>query len=369
MSVILSKYENDINTGKISKDPIQVNALEKLQVIADKLSQPIKKPKISLWKKLRNSAEVNQKPVLGLYMWGGVGRGKTYLMDLFYDGCTFDKKFRIHFHRFMLMVHDELKTLKGQQDPLKQVAVKLAKQYRLLCLDEFNVTDITDAMILAQLTKHLFNNGVTLVTTSNTVPNNLYKDGLQRESFMPAIDLLNEHTEVFNLDSGIDYRLRTLTKAHTWWVVESSEQKDSADNHFTNLFNELALANLTTAPLVIFQREINVIRRAQGIAWFEFSELCEGPRSVADYIEMSKLFHTIIISNIPIFDALKNDSARRFIEFIDECYDRHVNIIVSAATTHENIYQSTRLKEMFKRTGSRLQEMQSKEYLALEHLA
>lgn len=362
MTDILSHYYSDIKNGKIVADDTQIAALKQLELIADKIEQ-FRPEKPSLIKKLFNKTEVIE-PITGLYMWGGVGRGKTYLMDLFFDNVNTEKKHRVHFHRFMQSIHDELKTLKQESEPLSIVAKRFSQRYKLLCLDEFNVTDITDAMLLAGLLKHLFFEGVTLVTTSNIVPDGLYKDGLQRERFIPAIALLNQHTQVFNLDAGIDYRLRTLTKAKTWWAGETI----AANAHFDNVFNDIALGETNKRPLVIFQREIKVVKRAQGIAWFSFEQLCDGPRAVPDYIEMSKLFHTIIITGIPKLDDLQNDTTRRFIEFIDECYDRRVNILASAEVAADDLYTGKRLAAMFERTKSRLQEMQSQEYLGTAHL-
>lgn len=362
MTDILSHYYKDVESGKIVPDETQIAALKQLEFIAEQIEQYCP-TKPSLIKKVFGKT-VPEEPIKGLYMWGGVGRGKTYLMDLFFDNVDNEKKHRVHFHRFMQSIHDELKSLKQESEPLSIVAKRFSQRYKLLCLDEFNVTDITDAMILARLLKHLFFEGVTLITTSNIVPDGLYKDGLQRERFIPAIDLLNKHTQVFNLDAGIDYRLRTLTKAKTWWSGEAV----AAEAHFDKVFTDIALGETCQRPLVIFQREIEVIKRAQGVAWFSFAQLCDGPRAVPDYIEMSKLFHTIIITDIPELDDLQNDTTRRFIEFIDECYDRRVNILASADVAANALYSGKRLAKMFERTKSRLQEMQSQEYLGTAHL-
>lgn len=358
---VRDKYQSDIDQQIIQHDAAQAAVIE---LLADRQEQLTRAPEKSSsffarFKKQPNTA------VKGLYLWGGVGRGKTYLMDIFFETLAIEQKKRQHFHRFMQMVHEQLKHYRDHQDPLVLVAKEYAKDTRVLCLDEFTVTDITDAMILAKLLDTFFLQGITLITTSNTVPNSLYKDGLQRERFLAAIDLLNTHTEVFHLQSETDYRLRILTHAKTWITPHNPQSQAQMSQYF----EKIRTSDCTETPLTIYQRDIKVIKRTQNLAWFEFEALCDGPRSVADYIELSKLYKTLFINNIPVFDELKNDQARRFVELIDECYDRNVSIIATAAMDVREIYQGKRLAAMFERTISRLLEMQSEEYIARAHLA
>lgn len=302
----------------------------------------------------------------GLYIWGGVGRGKTHLTDLFYDSLPFEAKLRLHFHRFMRLVHDELKKLKDVQNPLEIVADEVAARTRVLCLDEMHVHDITDAMLMGTLLEALFRRGVVLVTTSNIEPNGLYKDGLQRARFMPAIDLLNQHCEVVNMDSGTDYRLRALEQAE----IYHAPLDEAADTALESAFHSLATLETHRGEksIEINGRDIPVVMWADGVAWFEFSELCDSPRSQHDYIEIAEYFHSVLIGNLPVMDKYRDDAARRFVNMIDEFYDRNVKVIISAETQPEALYKGERLAFMFERTVSRLQEMQSHEYLALEHL-
>ncbi len=359
----IQRYQQDIDDDLIQPDAAQRQAVEMLDVIYSKLINPPKQKK-SFFKHLLNKDQT-LKPEPGLYMWGGVGRGKTYLMDLFFDSLPFKQKKRVHFHRFMQGIQDELKDMRDLQNPLDIIAEKSAKDIRVLCLDEFQVHDIADAMILAGLLQALFDRGVSLITTSNTQPDLLYNDGLQRDRFLPAIDLLKTHTTILNVDGGNDYRLRALNQAQTWLCPPDED----SDQELKQYFEQLSTTAHTTEDLIIFQRPIPVILRSQGIAWFEFNALCDGPRGQADYIELSRIFHTIQISNIPVMTWEQDDKARRFIELIDEFYDRHVNLIASADAQPAELYQGERLSAMFERTSSRLLEMQSEEYMALEHKA
>ena len=358
------RYLNDIADGHIQHDDAQLYAVEQLELIFNELLKPVEPKNNGLFTKLFNKKQT-LKPIAGLYMFGGVGRGKTYLMDLFYDALPFDQKRRIHFHRFMQFVQEELKGLRDLQNPLDIIAEKSAKNIRVLCLDEFQVHDIADAMILAGLLDALFTRGVSLITTSNTQPDMLYKDGLQRDRFLPAIELLKTHTQVLNVDGGNDYRLRALNQAQTWLCPPDS----TSHQQLTGYFQQLATTAHTNDDLIIFMRPIPVIMRSEGIAWFEFSALCDGPRGQADYIELSRIFHTVLISKIPSMNREQDDQARRFIELIDEFYDRHVNLIASADVQPSELYQGVRLSAMFERTSSRLLEMQSEQYMALEHKA
>jgi len=304
--------------------------------------------------------------VRGLYVWGGVGRGKTFLMDLFFDGLAIAEKRRVHFHRMMSEVHRRLKDLGDVADPVDLVAADMARDTRVLCFDEFFVSDIGDAMILAKLLEGLFRRGVTLVATSNCQPEALYRDGLQRQRFAPAIDLLNENTNVVNLDGGTDYRLRLLQKAGTYLTPDD----DAARNRLAYFFDESASSRIEHEhDLEINGRPIHARSSAKGIAWFRFTDLCDGPRSQDDYIEIARWYPAVIVSGVPQFDARSDDQARRFIALVDEFYDRRVKLILSAEVGVADLYAGRRLSFEFDRTSSRLIEMQSTAYLALPHLA
>lgn len=304
--------------------------------------------------------------VRGLYIWGGVGRGKTFLMDLFFESLDIKEKKRIHFHRMMHDVHERMKTLSFVEDPLDKVAAGIAQDTRVLCFDEFFVSDIGDAMILGRLLDGLFRRGVTLVTTSNSRPDDLYKEGLQRQRFLPAIKLLNEHTDVVEMDSGTDYRLRILQKAGTYL----SPNDAAAAERLNYFFDESASLQIETdKDLEINGRAIRARRCAKGVAWFRFEDICDGPRNQADYIEIARWYPSVIISGVPQFDATRDDQARRFISLVDEFYDRRVKLILSAEVEVGDLYTGARLSFEFDRTASRLIEMRSTEYLALPHLA
>nr|WP_273440244.1 cell division protein ZapE [Sedimenticola selenatireducens] len=308
--------------------------------------------------------EIN--PATGLYLWGGVGRGKTWLVDLFFNQLPFDNKLRIHFHHFMRNTHESLSRLKGVKNPLDRVAESLAARTRILCLDEFIVTDIGDAMILAQLLKSLFSRGVTLVTTSNTAPDNLYRNGLQRASFLPAIELIKQHTRVIHLDSTTDYRLRYLQQATVYHTPLGAAVNQRLIEEFEQLAPEPGQSGGTIS---LYWREIPVQRLADDLIWFDFFAICGPPRSQADYLELARCYHTVIISDIPLLTGELDDAARRFVFLVDEFYDRGVKLIISAAAGPLDLYRGERLKAEFERAVSRLQEMQSIEYLSREHRA
>ena len=314
-------------------------------------------------------ARLRRRPVQavkGLYIWGGVGRGKTFMMDLFFETLAIDAKRRIHFHRMMHDVHFRLSLLDDVEDPLDKVAADIARETRVLCFDEFFVSDIGDAMILARLLNGLFERGVTLVTTSNSRPAELYKNGLQRSRFLPAIDLLSQFTEVVNMDGGIDYRLRLLKKAGTYLTPNDP----AAQDRLAQLFDDSASSQIADdRQLRINGRDIRARRCAKSIAWFDFEDICDGPRSQADYIEIARWYPEVIVSGVPQFDATREDQARRFIALVDEFYDRRVKLIVSAACDAKDLYAGNKLGFEFDRTVSRLIEMQSSEYLASPHLS
>ena len=353
------RYAAGVAAGHWTADPAQEAALAEL----DRIDRQLRDAQPSgVFGKLtaRFSEPVAVK---GLYLWGSVGRGKTFLADLLFDAATVPKG-RWHFHRFMGDVHGRLRALPDTADTLAVVAKDLAADLRLLVLDEFFVGDIGDAMILGRLLDQLIARGVTLVTTSNTEPSDLYRDGLQRASFVPAIALIQAHCAVVKLESRQDYRLRTLRHAATYHCPLG----DAADAELAAQYARLtAHRPQAHAPLHINDREIPVRALADGIAWFDFAALCEGPRAPADYIEIARAFHTVLVSNVPRFDRNNEDAARRFVYFIDEIYDRHVNLLLSAAADPLSLYHGERMEREFERTSSRLIEMQSADYLALEH--
>jgi cell division protein ZapE len=294
-----------------------------------------------------------------------VGRGKTFLVDLFFGGLPLEKKRRVHFHRFMREIQADLRDLEGREDPLKDVAAQIAAEANVLCLDEFFVSDIGDAMILGGLLQHLFARGVSLVTTSNTAPPNLYRDGLQRERFLPAISLLQKHCHIVDMISTQDWRLRTLRPARTYQTPPGAE----AEHVLAQTFQRITRGSQRTEKeITIHGRPIAVKRLGEDAIWFDFDALCEGPRAVADYIEIGRTWGTVLISNVPQFTPASDDPARRFVELVDEFYDRRVKLILSAATPIVDLYDGERLRMEFARTESRLIEMGSEAYLAQEHL-
>jgi cell division protein ZapE len=304
------------------------------------------------------------RAVPGLYLWGGVGRGKTWLMDLFYEAVPGQDKLRLHFHRFMQQVHERLSSLQQQKDPLRRIARQFAADCRIICLDEFHVTDIGDAMILAGLLHALFEEGVTLVTTANQPPDRLYLGGIQRASFLPAIDLLKRHTRVVELAGDVDYRRQVAESAGIYhWPLNADSTASLAA-----AFERLATEPVETAGTVrIMSRDIPFLRRAGGLVWFDFEALCGPPRSQRDYIEVARQHHTVFISDIPRLDGSRDDPSRRLVMLIDEFYDRRVKVILSADAPPERLYCGERLAFDFQRTASRLQEMQTKDYLAQPH--
>jgi len=308
----------------------------------------------------------SRRLVQGLYLWGGVGRGKTRLMDLFCECLPPELCQRMHFHRFMQYAHQQLTALAGTANPLQTVAEGLAEQARVLCFDEFFVSDIGDAMILAELLGGLFERGVTLVATSNVAPAELYSDGLQRRRFLPAIKLLETHTRVHRLDGGVDYRLRALEQAEIYHVPLDGEAEASLMRSFKSLAPEPASRDVT---LEVLGRPIRARLLADDVAWFEFAELCEGPRSQNDYIELARCFHAVLLANVRQMSSRSEDTARRFISLVDEFYDRNVKLILSAEVPIPELYRGERLRFEFERTSSRLLEMQSHDYLARSHRA
>jgi len=375
----MTRYRADIQRHGFQADAAQEQAVRHLQRLYDELvaTPPARvvPPKRGSGLKSRMAGligrrdrEASSEPALpaihGLYLWGGVGRGKTYLMDTFFETLPFPEKMRTHFHRFMQRVHNELEHYKGERNPLTLIAAKFAAEARVICFDEFFVKDITDAMILANLLESLFAHGVVLVATSNIVPGELYKDGLQRARFLPAIDLLERHCEVINVDSGIDYRLRALERAE----IYHAPLDDAAEAELARSFREIAgQEGEEAAPIEINHRVLHARRLHDDVVWFEFTELCDGPRSQNDYIELAREFHSVLVSNVTRMTGATDDQARRFINMVDEFYDRGVKLLMSAEVPAEQLYRDGRLTFEFQRTLSRLQEMQSHDYLALPH--
>ncbi len=357
------RYEADLAREGFAADAAQAHAVDALQRVYDDLLQS--PPRHGLFQRLSGAQRV-WPPVPGLYLWGGVGRGKTYLMDAFFEALPFSRKRRTHFHRFMLEVHERRNRFPDEQDPLIHVADDIADATRVLCFDEFFVADIADAMILGRLFEALFQRGVTLIATSNVPPDGLYKDGLQREQFLPAIDRLKKNCTVLNVDGGTDYRLRTLHAAALYLVPSDAE----ADAQLRRQFDVLAShAVQDGGALAVNGRDIAARRLSAGVGWFDFEALCEGPRSAADYIEIGRTHGTVLLSGVPRLGKDRDDAARRFMTLVDEFYDRGVKLVIAADVPPERLYVGTRLAFEFERTLSRLQEMQSQEYLAKPHLA
>ncbi|MCG5493883.1 cell division protein ZapE [Ectothiorhodospira variabilis] len=347
---------------EIQLDPAQEQALARLRRISDDLEAAPRPKRPGPLARLLGRGDV-QEPVRGLYLWGDVGRGKTYLVDRFFDELPIEDKTRLHFHRFMQKVHAELGGLKDQSDPIAIVAKRMARA-RLLCLDEFFVSDITDAVLLHRLLAGLMDNGVCLVTTSNLPPDELYKDGLQRDLFLPAIGLIKRNLEVFHLDGDVDYRLRSLQQARIYHTPSDEASRERLISTFNTLAPD---APHDCRNIKVEGRKIPVQRCADGVVWFRFADLCEGPRSQVDYVEIAREFHSVLIADVPVMDNTMDDAARRFLALVDEFYDRKVNLIIAAEARPEALYQGQRLRFEYQRCVSRLLEMQSEDYLAQPH--
>jgi len=345
-------YSNLIEDGQLSFDKEQSILLNKFDELGHALTK-------------RSKSWFGNKKINGLYIRGEVGRGKTQMMDIFFETLDVEKKKRVHFHRFMKNLHDELDNISGQKDPLKIAAKNISKETEVLCFDEFYVEDIGDAMLLGRFINELFENKVTLITTSNTHPDNLYKDGLHRSRFLSAIESIKENCEIYELNSAQDYRLRTLEQLEIFLIGKKDGGIEELDSNFSELTNNEYQEGRN---IQILGRKIKTIKLSKGSVWLSFQELCEGPRSAKDYIEICSEFHTLFVSHIPILGGENDDSARRFIALIDECYERNVNLILALETDLDSLYAGERLIEPFKRTISRLEEMRSREYLSKPHL-
>ncbi len=352
------RYEADLKKEGFISDAAQAHAVDALQRVYDELVQNPPKRRFG-------SSRLTYPKVSGLYLWGGVGRGKTYLMDAFYDALPFSRKRRTHFHRFMLDVHERRNRYPDEQDPLARVAEEIADGTRVLCFDEFYVSDIADAMILGRLFEFLFKRGLTLVATSNVAPDLLYKDGLQRENFLPAIERLKSNCTILNVDGGTDYRLRALHGVELYLHPCDSKAMAALGERF---YAVAPHGVCERTELIINGRPIAARCIAEGAAWFDFHELCDGPRGAADYIELARTYHTVVLSYVPLLTSDDDNSTRRFINLVDEFYDRGVKLLIGAEAPMQELYLGTKLKFEFERTVSRLIEMQSQEYLAKPHL-
>lgn len=356
-------YQQKLNAGEFQEDDAQAQVILRLEDLFWRITAP--KPKPSLFSKLRHRFKSQpNKAVKGLYIWGGVGRGKTMMMDLFFDCLPPQRRLRMHFHRFMKRVHDGLKAHSGTANPLEKVAEEFAAETDILCFDEFFVSDIGDAMILAEILRGLFDRGIALVATSNVEPRRLYENGLQRRRFLPAIDLLYEHADVHHIDAGMDFRLRVLEQAEIYHAPLDAQAEQSLQASLAAL---APYAPASDVALTVEGRVIQARYEADDVVWFEFAELCEGPRSQNDYIELATVYHAVLLSNVPVLDSEKENAARRFVSLVDEFYDRGVKLIISAEAGIPDLYQGERLRFEFERTQSRLLEMQSTEYLSGSH--
>jgi len=354
---VRAAYEAELQARGYQSDPAQLRAVAALERCAAEWTH-FKQRRSNALKKF-----INRLPVpRGVYMFGGVGRGKSFLMDCFYNAVPLRRKTRLHFHEFMREVHRELADLQGTVNPLDALGKRMAQRYRLVCFDEFHVADVTDAMILHRVLDAMRKYGVGMVTTSNFHPDGLYPDGLHRDRILPAIELLKETMEVVNVDNGTDYRRRTLEQVELYHCPLG----EAADQALEAAFERLAEARDESPVLHIEAREIRAVRKAGGVVWFDFRTLCGGPRSQNDYLEIATQFHTVLLSNVPHMPINMASQARRFTWLVDVLYDRRVKLILSAAVPPEGLYTEGPLSHEFPRTVSRLNEMQSAEYLALE---
>ena len=350
-------YNKELAARGFGSDPAQQRAIATLERCASEWAA-YKTKRSSKLKKL-----INHPPIpRGVYMYGGVGRGKSFLMDCFYEAVPLQRKTRLHFHEFMREVHRELAKLQGTPDPLNILAGQMAQRFKLICFDEFHVADVTDAMILHGLLESLFDNGVGFVTTSNFKPEDLYPNGLHRDRILPAIDLLNTRLEVIHVDHGVDYRQRPLEHMPSYITPLSPE----AEQQMQQAFAELAQGPEDGAPVRVGSRQIPPRKRAGDVVWFDFRELCDKPLAQNDYLELASMFKTVMVSDVPKMNATMSSMARRFTLLVDVLYDRRVKLVVSAAVPAQALYTEGTLAHEFTRTVSRLHEMQSAQYLALE---
>ncbi|MBI3561033.1 MAG: cell division protein ZapE [Gammaproteobacteria bacterium] len=353
------RYSTDLKRPDFAADAIQAAAVEQLNNLYQQLEMsavPSTGVLSRWWRK--------PVPIKGLYLWGSVGRGKTYLMDCFYDGLQATRKQRVHYHRFMLDIHAQLKHLPKSPNPLPIIGRQIAAKIQVLCLDEFHVSDVADAMLLAGLLQAMLDNGMTLVATSNTAIDNLYLNGLQRERFMAAIQLLKNHTIEIDLQQGVDYRLAHLEKGQTYMVAIDGAMYDL----LAARLNELAPAQVQhNCTLDINGRAVHARAESDDVVWFDFEEICNTPRAAQDYLEIACHYHTVLISAIPKMGEAQESAAKRFMHLIDALYDHHVKLLATAQAPPQGLYFGRQLKGAFDRTVSRLIEMNTRDYLALPH--
>lgn len=376
MTALREIYDRQIARRGYKPDPVQLAVVQRLDELREQLIAAHSRSGLRRWLPPTYGQRETPQRMLGklfrgethsprgIYLWGGVGRGKTWLMDLFFQSLPFKQRRRRHFHRFMHDVHAQLKTLSDRVSPLEEVAERIARESRVLCFDELFVSDIADAMILGNLFDGLFRRGVTLVVTSNVPPRDLYRNGLQRQRFVPAIELIEAHMQILEVAGPVDYRLRQLSQAGTYLESQAPQTRARLEALFREMSDD---EDGHGGTVEIEGRNIPVVRAGENVVWLEFEAACEGPRSVVDYIELARDYQSLIVSNVPVLDATRENAARRFIALVDELYDRNVNLIVSAAAPPRELYRGDRLQQEFQRTVSRLTEMQSEEYLKKEH--
>lgn len=358
MTSPLQHYEQALLSGNFSEDSQQRTAMTYLNDVYHNIlkNRESKKGLFSFFK--------TYEAPKGLYMWGGVGRGKTWMMDMFFDSLPKERKMRLHFHHFMKRVHHELNQLKGQPDPLQKVADIIHQEADVICFDEFFVSNVSDAMILGDLFSMLFNKGITLVATSNIAPDGLYKNGIHRDRFLPAIEEVKKHTTVMNIDAGIDYRLRVLQQAKLYISPLTNDNQTWLQERFDALSQNQAISH---EPIIINRREINIFAKTETILYCDFRALCMNPRSASDFIEIANQFSTVLIDNVPELNDIITDPTRRLIYLVDEFYDRRVKLLMRAEQSILKLYQGEKLAFEIERTRSRLLEMQSEDYLMLPH--
>ena len=366
----LQRYQFDVKSNAITADAAQLALVEQLQNLYDRIIQAeaLNFGPLGWLKQRLFASERTTLLIQGLYLWGGVGRGKTYLMDVFFESLPGESKMRTHFHRFMQRVHRDLASIQGQKNPLERVADQIAAECRVLCFDEFFVRDIGDAMILAGLLEALFRRQVILIATSNIEPDCLYQDGLQRQRFLPAIALIRKHTKIVEIQSGVDYRLRSLTQTTLYHCPISVDIESKLMACFNDLTSERS--QVRKGPEIeILERRIGTQYCSKDVVWFSFDQICQGARSAFDYVELARIYHAVILSGVPQMQENASDSARRFVSLIDELYDRRVKLIISAEVPIAELYTGEKLRFEFGRIESRLIEMQSESYLGDQHLA
>ena len=352
------RYAQALASGQFLPDDAQAQAVHELDRVWQELLQRFKASKKAFRRFRRQSSP------RGVYMWGGVGRGKTWLMDQFYESVPFRRKTRMHFHHFMQYVHRELNKLSGQRNPLDLVAEQIYKEAVVICFDEFFVSNVTDAMILSDLFQKLFTRGVTLVATSNIAPDGLYKNGIHRDRFIPTIEMVKKHCAVLNVDAGVDYRLRVLKQAQLFKTPLTHENKVWMAQRFTALTQTQVQSQ---EPIIINKRIVETIGHTEDVLWCEYSELCLKPRSPADFIEIANIYNTVLVSNVPHMTDYLSEGTRRFIYLVDEFYDRGVKLLLTSEDSIIDLYQGEKLAFEIERTRSRLLEMQSDDYLNSAH--